>query len=173
MSQLKFKLAPTTFNLLATVFLGHKRAGTPSETQQIRDQFQVWGLAHFLARAGLHMIIIALLIKLLLLALQVPARLTSPAIMVIALLYHQLSWPSVSFLRALYMVILYESCKLFNLQIDGLHLLNLIFISALIMNPAQIFFLDFQLSFALTYALVLAFRQNQYQIIAPHIPTSI
>jgi ComEC/Rec2-related protein len=168
LSKLKLKLTPTGFNLLATIFLGHKKAGNPQDTQLIRDQFQVWGLAHFLARAGLHMIMIALLIKLLLLLLQVPVRLSSPIIIALVLIYHQLSWPSVSFLRALHMVIIYETCKLLNLQIDGLHLLNLILIGTLLSNPVQILFLDFQLSFALTYALVLAFRQNQYRNIAPN-----
>lgn len=167
LSKLKLKLAPTSFSLLATIFLGHKKASTPEDMQLIRDQFQIWGLAHFLARAGLHMIMIALLIKLCLLLLQIPIRLSSPIIICLVLVYYQLSWSSVSFLRALSMVIIYETCKLLNLQIDGLHLLNLILIGTLLSNPVQIFFLDFQLSFALTYALVLAFRQNQYRNIAP------
>lgn len=171
--KLKFKLSPATFSLLTTIFLGHKKAGIHADTQQMRNQFQVWGLAHFLARAGLHMIIIALLIKLLLLGLQIPTRLNSPTIILLILLYHQLSWPSISFLRALYMVTLYEFCKFNNWQLDGLHLLNLILVGALLINPVQIFSLDFQLSFALTYALVLAFRQNQYQIIAFKSPTII
>ncbi len=173
LSKLKLKLTPTSFSLLATIFLGHKKAGGSQNTQLIRDKFQVWGLAHFLARAGLHMIMIALLIKLLLLALQVPIRFSSPVIILLIMVYHQLSWPSVSFLRALYMVISYETCKLLNLQIDGLHLLNLILIGALLSNPVQIFFLDFQLSFTLTYALVLAFRQNQYRSIAPNTIPSV
>lgn len=173
LSKLKLKLSPTNFNLLATIFLGYKQAGSARDAQLIRDQFQIWGLAHFLARAGLHMIMIALLIKLLLLTLQVPVRFSSPIIICLVLIYHQLSWPSISFLRALYMVLCYESCKLLNLQIDGLHLLNLILLSALLSNSAQIFCLDFQLSFALTYALVLAFRPNQYRNIAPNHPAPV
>lgn len=173
LSKLKLKLTPTSFSLLATIFLGHKKAGDPQNTQLIRDKFQVWGLAHFLARAGLHMIMIALLIKLLLLALQIPVKFSSPVIILLIMVYHLLSWPSVSFLRALYMVISYETCKLLNLQVDSLHLLNLILIGALLSNPVQIFFLDFQLSFTLTYALVLAFRQNQYRSIAPNAIPSV
>ncbi|HLB41025.1 MAG TPA: ComEC/Rec2 family competence protein, partial [Candidatus Babeliales bacterium] len=166
-TKLKSKLTPATFSLLSTVFLGYKLASPPLLQQQLTQQFQRWGLAHFLARAGLHLILLAFLLQASLLLLLRSRAGQQCGFLVAVSIYALLSWDSLSFERAWLLVSLVAICQLGNWQYDRLHLLNLITSAILLWNPVQLFFLDFQLSFALTYALVLVFRQNRYQIIAP------
>lgn len=167
LTKLRAKLEPSAFSLLSTIFFGHRTASAPHLQQQLAQQLQIWGLAHFLARAGLHMILLALLLQLLLSWLALPRAPQHLALITLVSFYALISWDSLSFGRALLLVMMSEVARLRHLQLDRLHLLNLILIGWLLYQPVQLFFLDFQLSFALTYALVLLFRQNRYPTIAP------
>lgn len=149
---LKQKLQPRTFTLVASIFFG-KKLLEPQKIESIKQQFKKWGIIHYMARSGLHLLIIIALLSAIMQLL--PAHFILKQIITIALitLYMLLSWPSISFYRAFNFFIIHRACILLNLQTNVFHLFLLVCLVTLITNPLQLFFLDFQLSFGFTLAL--------------------
>lgn len=146
------KLSPKTFSFFSSVFLGNKDH-EKKLMEGPKDSCKVWGISHYLARSGLHMVIFIYLWHLFLNFLPLPFLAKEIILILIGLTYHLLSWPSISFLRALMSFLLFKTCSLLQLPSPLLHLLSLVTIAVLLDNPSQLFFLDFQLSFGLTCAL--------------------
>ncbi len=167
---LKLKLSPSTFAFVSSVFLGNKQE-VKTLMQPIKYQFNYWGVAHILARSGLHLSIIILLWHFLLSMAWLPFFIRRCVGIAFILIYYALSWSGIPFMRSFLTYLLYESCLLLQLQANSLHLFTLVCIIILIHNPIQLFFLDFQLSFGLTYALLWfmqqPIQQHQRKIIAP------
>lgn len=151
-TQVQDHLSPRTFTLFASVFWG-KHAVNGDEMLDIRERFKPWGTLHHLARAGLHLMILIMLWNRLLALLPLPLTLRLLIIIFIILFYALISWSSISFIRAALVFLLYKSCELFNLQTHRLYLLTLACSLVLLHNPLQLFFLDFQLSFGITFIL--------------------
>ncbi len=145
-------LSPTAFTLFASIFWGKKELDT-LEMDPIKDHFKKWGILHYLARSGLHVLLFVMLCIWILVWLPLPFAVKQVIMALLIIGYHLLSWPSVSFMRAFAMFLLYKICILRSLQINVLHLLALTCVGTLLINPFQLFFLDFQLSFGLTFAL--------------------
>ena len=155
-------LSPSTFELFASLFLGY-RNGEKSKELELLDNFKSWGIVHLIARSGIHLTIITSLWQTLLCTLPLPFALKEIILMIIVLGYALLSWTSLSFLRAIYTFFL---CKIIIVMGKGYHFLHILTILALAMLlycPTYLFFLDFQLSFGLTYAI--AWFNNQKTII--------
>ena len=150
--QLATKLSPHTFTLLASIFWGKKELDT-NQIESIKEKFKIWGILHYLARSGLHVLLFIILWNWLFGFIPLPFWLKQVLLTLVVLFYHIISWPSISFIRSLILFLFYKICALVNLQINTLHLLALTTIIVLLMNPFQLFFLDFQLSFGLTFAL--------------------
>lgn len=149
--RLNSKFSISTYKFFATLFLGN-----PAEKRQmfeIKHAFKAWGIMHYLARSGLHLILFILLLNLLLQLLPIPFILKYLLLLFILIVYSLLSWTSIPFMRALIMFIFYKTGTLLTFQINFLHLLLIVCIITLLFNPQQLFFLDFQLSFGLTGAL--------------------
>lgn len=144
--------------LFSSIFLG-KKTGNQID-QRYRTQFNRWGISHYLARSGLHLVIIALLWHCILGLLGLSYRMRHCSALVLIGIYSILSWAGIPFMRALTVFILHTIGTLLELEVHTLHLLNLVCIGMLIINPIQLFFLDFQLSFGITYALLLGTRSN-------------
>ena len=153
------KLDPETCSLFSSIFLGEK-SRCNKEYNEFRNEFKKWGLSHLLARSGLHLIIFLLSITILLTLVQVPIYLQTIIQSIALLIYYFLSWPSTSFRRAALFFAFWQICHFFELQKNYLHILNLTCILSLLINPYLLFFLDFQLSFGLTYALALLVESN-------------
>jgi hypothetical protein len=115
--------------------------------------WQFWGISHYLARSGLHVVVLlALLLPfLMLLPINIVARSFISILLLIG--YYLISWSSVSFMRAVCMFIIGKMCFLNYYPIKTTHLVLVIALTFLILNPYYIFFADFQLSFGLTFAL--------------------
>jgi ComEC/Rec2-related protein len=145
-------LSPQTFSLFASIFWGKKELNA-DYMDPIKEQFKTWGIMHYLARSGLHVILFVILWNWLLSFIPISFNLKQILLIFITFFYHIISWPSISFMRSLILFLLYKTCLLLNLQINALHLLSLTTIFVLLINPFQLFFLDFQLSFGLTFAL--------------------
>jgi competence protein ComEC len=152
--QLKQKLSPTTFTLFASIFWGKKQIDA-IQIDPIKENFKAWGLLHYLARSGLHLIVFVLLWTWLMGFVPLPYNIKQIILLFIIFGYLAMSWSSISFSRALILFVFYRLCLLFDLQINALYLLALTCIIILLHNPYQLFFLDFQLSFGLTFALAL------------------
>jgi len=151
---IKERMAPKTFELFSSIFLGAKKI-EKKHAQQLKHRFKYWGVLHFLARSGLHLILFLLLCEIVLKLLPIHFAIKQGILITISTLYLLLSWPSVSFIRAFAAFVLYKLCPLLNIKPDLFHIVTLICFSMLLYNPIQLFFIDFQLSFALTAALAL------------------
>lgn len=159
--EIKSKTKPESFALFSSIFLGNTKNCDQKAMNEYRDLFQLWGLSHYLARAGLHMLIIIFLWSTLTSILRINFHLQQSILLTLIIIYYFLSWASIPFLRSLSMFILYKVCVLLNLQINSLHLLNIACFLMLALSPFQLFSLDFQLSFGLTYALILLSNSKQ------------
>jgi len=153
LKKINFKMDNPTKIMFNSIFLGNKNHDRIM-LNKIRNKFQTWGIVHYLARSGLHLVIINIIWQNLCNILQFPSITCNIMILLLMLAFAILSWTALPFLRALIMIIGYQICHLGLLQIHLLHILNISCILMLIYNPISIFFLDFQLSFLLTYGLV-------------------
>jgi competence protein ComEC len=153
--RLKQKIVPTVFTYFSLMFLGNTQH---KNIDSMRHTFSYWGLSHYLARSGLHIVLFILIWTFLLRLIPISIRFKRGLLILICLIYKLFSWTSLPFTRAFYAFILTEIGKIFNLQTDFLHLLSVVCLTILLFNPMQLFFLDFQLTFALTFAL--AFVSN-------------
>jgi len=160
LNKIKQKMSPETFTLFCSIFMGHKKSYKENINDQ-KDKFNYWGLSHYLARSGLHLVIISAMWFFLLTILQISFKARSLIICFLILIYNIFTWNSVSFLRSFIMLLLYNYCIIFDLQINSLQLITLTCITMLISNPVQLFFLDFQLTFLLTYAIIWLNRINK------------
>ncbi len=149
---LKNKMSAQTYTLFCPLFLG-KKPDSLNNMSSMRKYFQAWGITHYLARSGLHVVIFALICGIIM--SYIPCHFSIKQLLIIALtaIYSLLSWSSVSFIRALLTYALYKTCMLLNIAIHPLHVLCLACCCILLTNPLQLFFLDFQLSFVLTFGL--------------------
>lgn len=154
LTALRKKMSLSCYMLFSTLFLGNKTENK-KHFGVIKEQFKRWGLSHYLARSGLHLIIFLLIFIFIARYIPIAGTIKSCVLSALCIIYALFSWSSISFIRALLMYLLYCVYLFFNVQINILHLLCLITSIILLINPVQLFFLDFQLSFGLTFALIL------------------
>ncbi len=145
-------LSRTTQRLFGTIFLGKK---TYMVSDPLRETFMHWGLSHYLARSGLHITLLIITIQPLLQLIPAPMIIKHIFLLLFCLLYTIFSWSSISFIRSLFFFVLnLLGIALIARQKSSLHLLGLTCYAILMYNPFHLFFVDFQLSYALTAALV-------------------
>lgn len=143
------KLKPTTLLLFNPIFLGKKNQTT---LQEVKRHFNRWGIVHFLARSGLHVILFIVIWKFMLSFLPLNLFIRQILLLFLCITYGALTWPSISFWRAFYVFLFYELGKLLERPAIFLHLLTLTCLAFALFNPMQALFLDFQLTFGLTFA---------------------
>jgi competence protein ComEC len=154
----KQKLSRYSFDYFSLIFLGHKQICNRNE---LSTTFNYWGISHYLARSGLHIILFVLIWQFFLNFLPIAMILKSLILLCICLLYALLSWSSLSFYRAFFIFLLTQAGKLTHQQINYIHLTSFLALAFLLFNPMNLFFLDFQLSFGLTGILILISWINQ------------
>lgn len=148
------KMEAQSHHLFASLFLGNKPV--PKKIlAQTKEHFNTWGVAHYLARSGLHMVIVGMTWHTLLSFLPFSYALRTMLLIILCIMYGLLSWPTISFNRALMSFVLYKMCDLWHMPTQLLHTITIVCLGVILYNPLQIFFLDFQLSFGLTCALAL------------------
>jgi len=148
--ELAEKLSAKTFAYFSLIFLGNK---IPQETDKLRQVFNYWGIAYYLARSGIHIVFFIMIWQLALGILPLHLSIRRFLLLLICIVYNFLSWSSIPFARSFYMLLLIESGKIFEQQINFMYLLSVTCAVILLFNPMQLFFLDFQLTFLLTFAL--------------------
>lgn len=152
LKDLRFKINPETFQLFSSIFLGN-RTIVKKQMDATKEPFKIWGTSHYLARSGLHLVIFVILWHFILSLVPISYILKQIFLILLILIYALLSWSSVSFERALLMFLIYKMCLLTRTPSHYVHLVVLVTFLVLCINPLQLFFLDFQLSFGLTFAL--------------------
>ncbi len=146
------KISHSCKPLLGLIFFGNKQQ--PS-IENLRRSFNTWGISHHLARSGLHIVFLIAIWSLLLMFLPINMQIKRFLLLVICLLYAFLSWSSIPFKRALAAFSITQFGKMTSQRTNTLHILCIVCLIVLLINPLQLFFLDFQLTFGLTFALVL------------------
>lgn len=151
------KLSPKTQSFFGQLFLGKKQKELSVE---LREIFNNWGVSHYLARSGLHLTVFSYLLAMLFLIFPIPLFLRYFCLIFISLFYYFMTFPSVSFLRAELMFLLFLGAKIFNREINQLHFLSLTYLCLLLFNPFLLFALDFELTFSLVLGLLLVGKFN-------------
>ena len=149
---IKKKISPKSFSFFSSIFLGNRTIKNFSY-EKTKAEFKNWGILHFLARSGLHLVIFILLWSFILSFIPLSFFINQIILIILSLLYCSMSWTSVSFFRALSVFLLYKIMPLTNLRTQTFYLLLTVCLATLIYNPIQLLFLDFQLSFGLACAL--------------------
>lgn len=150
--------SPYTAQLLTTLFLGYPARGAITSTKSL---FERWGISHYLARSGLHIVIILSLLHLFFMLLPCTIIIRYLFSGLISIYYAYISWPTVSFMRALGTALWYTCCLLNRgIAVHTLHVISCITLITLIYQPLFLFSLDFQLSYALT-ATLLCIQQTE------------
>lgn len=152
-NKIKTQLNSRTLTLFSSLFLGGKQ-GRVTCIELNKKQFQYWGISHYLARSGLHVMIFIMLWGFLLRFIPMPIKLRHTILLITLLIYSILTTSSISFVRALLMFIVYTVYIFCEWSPSMLHILMLITTGLLLYNPFILFGLDFQLSFGITFALL-------------------
>jgi predicted membrane metal-binding protein len=145
------KINSETFQLFSSIFLGN-RSAVKKQMDSTKEFFKIWGTSHYLARSGLHLIIFVIIWHFILSLMPLTFIIKQLFLIMLILVYALLSWSSISFERALLMILIYKWCIINRHPSHYVHLVILVTAMVLLLNPLQLFFLDFQLSFGLTLA---------------------
>lgn len=148
------KMSAQTKVMFNSIFLGNKLQDK-NQINHIKHNFQTWGIVHYLARSGLHLVIISTIWQTVCRTIWLPLIASNLIILLFIAIFSLLSWTALPFMRALIVIVIYRICQLCHLQLNLIHALNISCIILIFANPISLFGLDFQLSFFLTYGLVL------------------
>ena len=149
---LKSKINTNNFSYFSSIFLGYKKE--PINSQE-KNLFNIWGISHYLARSGLHIVLFILIWQILLSLIPINLNFKNLFLLFLVLVYVFMSWTSISLLRAFYAFLLIQLGNILSQPTKYLHLLSLTCIITLLLNPIQLFFVDFQLTYGLTFTLIL------------------
>lgn len=149
---LQKKLSRSSFTFFSSFFLGNRKINK-KENDELKYQCKYWGISHYLARSGLHLVIFIMMWEYILRFIPIFFLLKQALLVLVTFIYFIFTWNSISFFRAFLTFMLYKLYLFGNRQIHTVHAIILITLIVLIANPAQLFFLDFQLSFGITFLL--------------------
>ena len=152
LDNLKSKFSPESFRFFSSLFLGN-RTCIKKELEETNEQFKTWGISHFLARSGLHLALFIFIWQTLFCIMPLPLLIKQIIIFLISCIYFFLTWTSAPFTRSFALFLCNKICLFSKQPFHLLHYLTLVCFLFLLYCPLYIFFLDFQLSFALTFAL--------------------
>ena len=148
----KEKFSTDSFRFFSSLFLGN-RACIKNELEETNEQFKIWGISHFLARSGLHLVLFLIAWQTVFATIPLPLVLKHIIMLLLSTLYFLLSWSSTPFIRAFALFMLGKICFFNKTPFHLLHYLTLVCFAFLLYCPLYLFFLDFQLTFVLTFAL--------------------
>ncbi|MBP6892259.1 ComEC/Rec2 family competence protein [Candidatus Babeliales bacterium] len=157
-------LHTNTINLFNPLFLGKREKSIESVT--IQHQSLYWGIAHHMARSGIHLVTLFGLFMALFHYIRIQHFYRYIIGAALMLIYFEMSIPSISFLRALCMIMLQIISKINKFQYSSVHALTLTTLLIITYNPWYILFLDFQLSFGITAVIIWLFQAKWSKTVA-------
>ncbi len=161
------KMDKSTFSLFSSLFLGN-RTSVKKGLESQKPLFKLWGITHFLARSGLHLLLFIAMLQGILRYIPAHFLIKQTSIVCITLIYFLFSWTSISFNRAFYTFLFYQCSVFLNIPVHSMHAISLICLILLLINPLQLFFLDFQFTFLLTFCLIwIAHTRQQRRLLYP------
>jgi len=152
--RLRKKMSPQSFQLFNSFFLGAPLPVT-AFTQTFKNDLQRWGLLHFLARSGFHVLLLATIWGYILKPLPLTYGIVNLLLCILLLIFSLISWPAASFYRAVSSFVLSQFFAFKTGITFPLHILTLVCYVMLLINPFHLFFIGFQLSFLLSATLIL------------------
>ena len=151
-------------SLFEPLFLGKKEKNI--ENLEIQHKSIYWGIAHHMARSGAHLAILFGLIMMILHYTRFAYFYRYIFCIFLLIGYHAISQPSISFIRSLIMILIHIIGKTCNKIPSSLHTITITTLATLFYNPMQLFFLDFQLSFGITYIIIWLFNIKNSKTLA-------
>lgn len=151
--------------LIRSIFFGYPLSSV-SQEMALRTSFSWWGISHYLARSGLHLVIFVSIMHLFMMLIPVPLVAKRLLTALVLFIYTLFSYPTLSFVRALLMAALALICALLSLRQQPLHTISIVCCLLLLYQPLYLFSLDFQLTFALTFALIVAYQRRTLERIS-------
>ncbi len=148
----KQKFSPKTFLFFSSLFLGN-RSYVKDSLDEVNERFKQWGIYHFLSRSGLHLALFILIWTTVLQYIPTPFFLKQLLIIVLCIVYALLSWSSAPFMRSLILFLFNKICLVTSASYNLFHYLTATCFCFLLYCPAYIFFIDFQLTFGITFVL--------------------
>lgn len=164
-------LQDATINLFNPLFLGKREKTIQTVTTQHQSLY--WGIAHHMARSGIHLVTLFGLCMTLLHYARVRYFYRYLICGLLAFGYFEISVCAVSFLRAFWMILFQIISKMNGFQYSSVHALTLTTLLMVGHNPWYILFLDFQLSFGITAVIIWIFQAKWAQTIAFHRKTLV
>ncbi len=155
------KVSPETYTLLSSLFFGRKD-GDEKIYANTQHLFKLWGISHYLARSGLHVALFIMLLNALCMLLFLGHALKVIVMLCALAMYLFFSWPTLSFMRAVWMFALIHLYTFAYKRVKITHITLLVALATLLYNPFHLFFLDFQLTFFLTYLLGVLSEQRLF-----------
>jgi len=152
LNRLENKLSQRGFQFFSSLFLGN-RSYVKSSLEETNEQFKAWGIYHFLARSGMHLALFIFIWQAIFCLLPLPMIIKQIILSLFSCIYFALTWTSTPFTRSFALFLLNKICLFSKTPFHTLHYLTLVCFGFLLYCPLYLFFLDFQLSFALTFAL--------------------
>lgn len=158
------RLSKETFNVAQPLFWG--TSSQSNALSQFDTMCKKWGILHYLARSGLHVAVFIFILSSLLQFLPISKRYNDLLIVALLCVYNSLSWPSISFERALYSACIMKISNWFHKPAHALHTLLLITGFFAVTNPLALTFANFQLSFFITFILLWHSYSHKTQVIS-------
>jgi competence protein ComEC len=126
--------------------------------QDVETAYQELGIVHLLAISGSHVTLLVSGIYFLFIYFGMTHEKTRIVLIVLLPVYMILTGASPSVIRACFMAIVYFLLKLFKIRNSTLDVISFTFLVLLAMNPYYLFQVGFQLSYAVTFGLLLSYR---------------
>ncbi len=147
------KMKPETAAWFNALVLGDDTYLDP----EIIELFQRWGLSHILAISGLHIGLVVGLLYFMLIKLNITTKETAQWVIIFLLpIYAVVAGGAPSVWRASLMVLLFTILNKLKFKMSPTDGLSLVFIILLLVNKQIIYHIGFQLSFLVTFGLILS-----------------
>jgi len=154
-------LSRPTLTCFYALFLGNKQLFQKS-FNRLKGRFNNWGLAHFLARSGLHLVMFIAIWITLFRFVPLAFFIKQLLLLLLVLLYILFSWSSIPFTRAMLAYVYQSGCSLLSIQTHPLQTISLVALILLYSNPYQLFLLEFQLTMSLTFGLLWFYWKSKH-----------
>lgn len=147
------KLSPQTSAWLNALVLGDRTL----LNEDVVSLFQKWGMSHVLAISGLHIGLIVSLIYFVLVKFNMMTIEKAQLVLILFLpLYAMIAGGQPSVWRASLMVLLFLIIRKFNMHYSTTDILSIVFMILVIYDPNIVFHIGFQMSFIVTFSLLLS-----------------
>jgi competence protein ComEC len=124
----------------------------------VETAYQELGIVHLLAISGSHVALLVSGIYYLFIFCGLTHEKTKIVLIILLPVYMILTGAAPSVIRACFMVMVYFLIKLSKRKTSPLDVISFTFLFLLVINPYYLFHIGFQLSYAVTYGLLLSFR---------------